>query len=527
MLSYCVKIVLVSFVFTDLIKEEHMKKFTRISSFLLALIMVLSTLASCAPETPNVEAPDTTKQSTSDTTAASSDTTEQGEVNLDASKEEKILPNLPDVRYDGYEYRIRCVGSARLHWETLGIYAEAKTGEPINDATLERNNYIEEKYGIKIVQTEGEDVANSVNTMVLSQLDEIDLAISAVSNIGSVAPQSVLDLNQIEALDLTKPWYDQNFNQEISIGGKLYATTGDLLINDDNGTWCVLFNKRIANDYKIEGLYDLVFDGKWTLDKAYELAKLVTKEDSGDNKLDYNDQWGLVTESYNGYAMVASTGEKIAKKDSDDMPYLTANTEKFQNVFEKAVRILGDRSVVAFPADWWTDDPNWENPFKEGRGLFVMAGLYDLDEVRGINDEVGVLTMPKYEESQEIAYSPVTVSNFTISYIPITVSDIERTAVITEALYAESRYTTRVAFYETTLKSKYSPDQESKKVLDMVIDNRTFDLGAIYGWGAVITKLRTLMEVRNPNFASSWKSIERVAERALDLTVKNFQKAEK
>ena len=242
--------------------------------------------------------------------------------------------------------------------------------------------------------------------------------------------------------------------------------------------------------------------------------------------MDYNDVWGLVTELYNGYAMVASTGEKIANKDGNDLPYLTAGTEKFQTVFAKAVAVLGDASVVANPADWWNTDPNWQNPFKEGRGLFVMAGLYDLDEVRGLDDEVGVLTMPKYEESQEIAYSPITVSNFTTAFIPITVSDVERTSIITEAMFAESRYTTRVAFYETTLKSKYSPDAESKLVLDMVIENRTYDLGAIYGWGGVITKLRSLIETRNPSFASAWKSIERVASNAVSKTIKEFQKAQ-
>ncbi len=503
-----------------------MKKQTKIISLFLALITVLGTLASCnSPPSGEEPSVTTATPATPDSTGAP-DTTDQGKINHDASKEEKVFPDLPDVRYDGYEYRIRCVGSQRLHWETLGIDAEVKTGEPINDTALERNNSIEEKYGIKIVMVEGEDVAGSVIQAVLSQVDEFDLAVAPINTIGSVAPKSVYDIKQVPHIDLTKPWYDQNFNKEASIGGRLYAMTGDLLINDDNGTWCVLVNKDIAESHNIEGIYDLVFDGKWTLDKAYELAKLVTKEDSGDQKMDYNDVWGFVTEAYNGYAMIASTGEKIANKNSDDLPYLTAGTEKFQNVFEKAVKILGDKSVVAFPNDWWFDDPNWENPFKEGRGLFVMAGLYDLDEVRGLEADIGVLTMPKYDESQEVAYSPVTVSNFTVSYIPITVEDLERTAVITEALYAESRYTTRVAFYETTLKSKYSPDAETKLVLDKVIENRTFDLGAIYGWGSVIAKLRTLMESRTPTFASSWKSMERVAERAMNQTVKAFQKAE-
>ena len=93
-------------------------------------------------------------------------------------------------------------------------------------------------------------------------------------------------------------------------------------------------------------------------------------------------------------------------------------------------------------------------------------------------------------------------------------------------MFAESRYTTRVAFYETTLKKKYSPDEESIKVLDLVIENRTYDLGAIYGWGGVGDRINTLMENRSTNFASAWKSLERVTQRAMEQTVKQFAKAE-
>ena len=489
-----------------------MKKNSKILSMLMSLIMVLGALSACGkePAIPPTVTPDATTAPGTETTAPLG--------------EEIPEPDLPEVRYDGQDFNIRVKGDA-VHWETLGIYAEQKTGEPINDATLERNNKIEEQYGVVISTIEGSGVAGDVVTSALSQTHDYDLAIDTLHQMSSVAPKSVYDLKQLQYIDLEKPWYDQNFNNEASIGGRLFATTGDLVINDDNATWCVLFNKRIASDYGIENPYKLVSEGKWTLDKLYELAKPVTHEDTGNDSYNYEDFWGLVTEQYNGYAMVASAGEKIASKDSSDMPYLTANTEKFQTVFEKAVTLLGDTSVACMIEDW-SNDSNYANPFKVGRGLFVMAGLYDLDEVREIDDEIGVLTMPKYEESQEVALSPVEIYCFTCAFIPISVADIEKSSVITEAMFAASRSTTRVAFYETTLKKKYSPDEETKLILDKVIENRTYDLGAVYGWGGVVSRAKTLMSNRSSNFASAWKGLERVATSAMNKTVKDFQKAE-
>ena len=299
-----------------------MKKIARITSLFLALLMVVALLASCGGET------NPGNQNGTDTTAAPETTASAPEAEV------RIQPNLPDVRYDGYTYRIRVKGEA-TNWSTIGIWADAKTGEPVNDATLERNNAIKDKYGVDIITIEGSDVANSVNQMVLSQLDEIDLVVASVNAISALAPKSVLDFKQLKYIDLEKPWYDQKFNKEVTIGGRLYAVTGDLVLNDDNGTWCTLFNKRIAEDYEVENLYKLVESGGWTLDKAYEIAKPVTRDTTGDDIKNFEDEWGFVTENYNAYAMVASTGEKIASKDENDMPYLTANTENSRTFLQK------------------------------------------------------------------------------------------------------------------------------------------------------------------------------------------------
>ena len=504
-----------------------MKNFKRISALLLALVMMLGVLASCGGDKPAVT-PGTNDPA--DTTKAPADTS--GDTpNQDTSKEEKILPNLPDVRYDGYEYRVRVKGEA-TYWSTIGIDAETKTGEPINDATLERNNKIEEKYGIEIVAIEGNGVAGAVTQAVLSQVDEFDLAVVNPSHIPTVAPKSVYDLKQLQYIDLAKPWYDQNFNKEVSIGGRLYATTGDFLLNDDNGTWTILFNKTLTEDFTdIPNLYKLALDGGWTLDKLYEYSKLVADDITGDQKMDEYDRWGFQTEAYNLYATIAASGEKIASKDDNDMPYLTANTERFQEVLTKTVNIYGDQSVSMLYDDYEAKYGSgnydfFQAAFNESRVLMKMSGLYDLTLARDMEDEVGVLPMPKYDESQPTTKNPITVWNATCAVVPITVSDIDRTAVITEALFAESRYTTRVAFYEQTLKKKYSPDEETKLVLDQVIENRTYDLGAVYGWGGVIDRLNTLMENRSTSFASAWKSLERVAKRALEQTTKEFQKAQ-
>ena len=492
-----------------------MKTFTKIMSLVLALIMVAGLFVSCGnnPGGTETKAPETT---------AGPD---------DSNDPEKILPNLPDERFDGYEYRIRCRGADGTVWQSVGLDAEERTGDAINDQVLERNNYLENKYGITISLVEGGGVAGSVTQAVLNQVDEFDLALTGTNELGTLAPKYVYDLKQLEFIDLEKPWYDQNFNAELSIGGRLYATTGDLPINDDNGTWCILFNKKLAEDTSMPNLYELAASGEWTLDKLYELAKTVTRDATGDDIIDENDVWGFQTETYNAYAIVASAGEKIATKGADDLPTLTAGTERFQAVLEKAVQVCGDKSVSFLHSDFeskysdvWNDC--YIPTFTSGRVLFKMVGLQGLTIGRNMEDPLGVLPMPKYEVSQETTLSPITVGNATCVYIPISVTDVRTTSIITEALFAESRYTSRVGFYETTLQKKYTEDEESKVILDQIIENRTYDLGAVYGWGGVVTKLQDNLAKRNANWASAYKSLQRVADRALQQTIKNFAQAQ-
>ena len=492
-----------------------MKALTKILSLMLALIMVAGLFVSCGnnPGGSETKAPETTKAPD------------------ESNDPEKILPDLPDERFDGYEYRIRVRGSDTSVWYTRGIDAEERTGDTINDATLERNNYLEEKYGITISTIEGGGVSGAVTQAVLNQLDEFDLALAGIDSLGSLAPKYVYDLKQLEFIDLEKPWYDQNFNAELSIGGRLYAATGDLPINDDNGTWGILFNKKLAEDTSMPNLYELAASGDWTLDKLYELSKTVTRDVTGDDLLDENDVWGFQTETYNTYAIIASAGERIAAKDENDLPYLPAGTERFQAVLEKAVQVCGDRSVSFLHSDYeskysdvWNDC--YIPAFTSGRVLFKMVGLQGLTIGRNMEDPLGVLPMPKYEVSQETTLSPVTVGNATAVFIPISVTDVRRTSIITEALFAESRYTTRVAFYETTLQKKYTEDEESKVILDQIIENRTYDLGSVYGWGGIVDKLQNLMANRSTNFSYTYKSLQRVAERALQQTVKSFDAAQ-
>ena len=498
------------------------KTFLRVISLVLVLVMAIGVVG-CAKD------PAKNPDNTPTTTKAPDEQTGPADT--------RIYPTLPEgANYDGYEFRILAKGQS-TNWWTIGIDAEERTGDPVNDATLLRNNAIESLLNVTITEVNNSGVSNAIQQAVLTDADDFDLAVGTTDNIAALAPKYVVDWKTIPYVDLSKPWYDQNAVKELSINNKLYTVNGDLILNDENASWCILYNPTIQEDYDTvpNNLYELVDNGTWTLDTMFDIAKTITHETSGDDKLDENDIWGFHTEAWNSYAILVASGERIAAKNDQDLPYLTANSEKFATVFEKAVKIQADESVTFMNEKGNAIAGSMVNTiggiwlFSKGStgtgcSLFRMAGVYTITQARRVAEsdiDIGVLPMPKWDTDQTRYYTPIT-TNCTSLFVPKNAQDLERTGVIIEALSAEARYTTREAFYEQTLKTKYSPEENSARMLDLVSDTRVFDIGAFYKWGSIQSKMTQMTQSGNSNWASSYKSLQRVADRALSNSIKAF-----
>ena len=118
-------------------------KRNRALAFALIIAMLLPAFASCSESTNNAE----TKGSSDSTTTTQTETTG---VETTEEETEKILPDLPDVTYEGADFNIYCSSNAEYGTVKDDFTAEEYTGEPINDARYTRNLAIEQKYDVKI-----------------------------------------------------------------------------------------------------------------------------------------------------------------------------------------------------------------------------------------------------------------------------------------------------------------------------------------------------------------------------------------
>ncbi|MBQ0092443.1 MAG: extracellular solute-binding protein [Clostridiales bacterium] len=465
---------------------------------LLALaILCLPVLSACGDDEP---------------TDQSEGSTVSGEVSENPASND-IIPEVIDLRQR--QINVYCA-----NWNTASI--TGFTGEIIysteeNEATMIDTqkkaviDWIEENYDCYIdgVRETSGSYVNNVKNMVVTGVYSYDILFHGLNTLAGLAVNDYLeDLNGISTLHLSNSWWDQHSVEDLSIANHLYMVCGDINTFDNIGTWVMLFNKNLKNEYNItEDFYALARNREWTLDRFMEICKGHTFESNEPAGLDEGDNWAFGTELYNLYVTAIAGGIKIAEKDDNDMPYLTVENRKSEtfSALQKTVdfyRNSGD-VLVANTAEWQAKygsdcfNQTVFKAFKEGRQLFYECGLLHVASFREMDDEFGILPIPMTFADQDDYHTTVSTGNASFMALPKGITEVEDLGTVIEAIAMKSKELVTPEFYEKQLKYRDTRDDESAEMLDIIFSTRSFDVGAAYSWGlSLYTKLDTDFESR-------------------------------
>ena len=490
----------------------------------LCTLLLVPTMASCGDVAGTQT--DTKPVDTAAITDAVEETVDPTKAALDAA-----IAKMQDMDFGGHEFRIMDRSDEHdPNWETIDVWAEAESGDTINDAVLQRNRIIEENLNIKISENKVKTPNADAKKSIMAGGDDFDIFTDGLSHLSTLAVEGYLvDLSQMEGLKLSEEWWDQDMNRDLTISNKLFFCTGDISIMDNYGTWCVMFNKDIANDYDLDNIYEHVNAGTWTLPLMYDMAKTVTKDLDGNGTFEDTDQWGFLTESYNEYGLWASGGQRIIAKDKDDLPTLVAYTDKSVEVIQLVTAFTKDKSCTLLADNVKTGDGGCaftNEHFGGGKALFIYGGMWLITKYRAYDVNFGVVPAPKFDEAQERYYNTYSYANCTAFSVPTTAPDQARTGAIMEAMAEVSKYTLTPAYYDVALKGKYIRDEESAEMLDIILAQRAYDLGMIFNWGSMFSMITGLSTSGNSDFASQYAKKESATEKAIQKFIDSLDAIE-
>ena len=473
---------------------------------LIFITLITILLISCSNQTVDVEK------------SENSNETEANEI----ITEPEIFKYLPiNSDFGGYEFTVITRGDeahAYAH-HTRDIFAEKETGEPINDAVYLRNMIVEEMFNVKIVMIQlPEDDENRPNAAVqkafLAGDDIYDLLLTHQILGGTTALNGYLkNWETVPYVDLSKPWWDQNARYNLSVGNKLFLALSDFSITSNDRINMILFNKQLKENYKVENLYDVVTAGKWTFDKLYEVSKDVKEDINGDGVMDENDLYGFSVAGWET-GLFYCAGNTITKKDADNIPYLDMLTERAVSTYEKSFALCTADSTYHKTKDI-------ELMFKENRALILLTSLEGLNQYRAMEVDFGIIPSPKLDEAQEKYYAYFS-GHASMMGVPAAVQETETVGAVIEALSYYSTVYLLPAYYDVTLKTKFTRDAESEVMLDLIKDARVFDFGFMYDNWIIALQFYTLLSAERSDFVSTIEKNLPASQKNLDNVLATY-----
>ena len=438
-----------------------------------------------------------------------------GETTAATETEEAIILN---ADFGGYEFKVLTSGCGGNYND---FDFEEDSSKPLDRAQYARKKKVESDFNINIIETaissgntsgSGEGY-RQIATAVSSGTCTYDLALIGGYDVTTLAYNGLLyDMNAIPSLDLTNSWWDQNANESLGINGSVFYTAGEISPSRADAAFCILFNKKIANDYDIENPYDMVKNGTWTIENFASLCKQVTEDLNSDGIMNGEDRYGLLVLDDSIVGIINAAGERCCETDENGKITLTIYNDTTVSALDKFFNIALDtqyalsyqriQSGREYEDYLWTGD----------HGLFWTSYMKMVPRYRDMESDFGILPYPKFSETQDDYYSTIFPYISQFICIPAIQNDTARTAVITEALGYYGEQIVKPAYYDVSLKGQAARDAESLEMLDIIFGNLVYDVGYYHQIGPYNKQLIYMMREGDSSFTTRYETYRTAAE---------------
>lgn len=495
----------------------------RTLTLLLAMVMLASTvMTACSDATDNA--------GTSADASTVNTTPEAGaeDVEVEAPQTFYTMSDLPtDLNLNGYEVTFSLEEGGNGALTERSIWVEEDTGDVVDSAVYQRNLNVMEGLNCKLSITSigGSGTATgAIRTQVQAGTDDIQIGgLYQYYGTGIAAENLIFNLSNTELFpynDFSRDYWGVQYIEDLSYKGSHFFVTGPMALRYTGGVYVTYINSnKWLEFYPEQNIYDIVRDGKWTLDKMYEYANGAYIDKNGDGTVDANDFFGNVIPCEDPMdGMAAAANVKWSEKDEEGNIVLTLNNEHTISFYEKLYNLMynGQGTWIA------TSDDNVTamNMFAACQSLMAVNKMYQAEVFfRDMSDNYAILPPPMLDENQEF-YNSCIHDSCTIFCVPITVSNTTGVSAVLEALAAESARLVSPAYYEQALKVKYTRDSDAGDMIDLIYSHISTDFAFLYS-----SALSNMAHIFRQNISSKNESLASSiakSEKAWNKTLERF-----
>ncbi len=503
-----------------------MKRISRIIIALLTIAMILPLALSCA-ETNDPANNDS--QSASTTSPSGAVTDPNGSPVTDATTAEETLfapSDIPeDLKFSGQTIRF-------LYWEDVErdeFFVEDADGDSVNNAIFNRNERVQEQFEITL-EFDGtlgnyNNQTNFVNTCINSTQsgsDAHDIFAGYSMTGATLMTQGVAqDMTDYSIMEFDKPWWPASLIEKATINDGIYFASGDISTMYLYMMYGCFFNKGMFTDVvgSPSTLYDLVYNGEWTLDKLIEFSTGVFSEQDGDNVASEGDRFGFVTTNIHFDAFYTAADLCTVTTNNDGELVLSDDLEsqKTVDLLTKVCSFLHDSG------DCWIKNSN--TIFSNEQALFTVDRVYLASgKLKESDFEFGILPVPKYDTDQA-KYRTCMAFPFTTYVISTASRNSEATAATLELLAYQSHLLIAPALFEESMKIRYSDSGDDSMMYDIIRENVVIDLGRLLTTQVDNMSYNIFRNAVNDNGVGSWANVLKMKVKLFDRKIDAINKA--
>lgn len=447
----------------------------RIIAMLAALLMLLPLAVGCKKKE---DVPGETTVTTTDGGSSGEKVTSRYDPNSD------VLDTLPTTKYGGKEFSIKV---AENHYYQFD--AEKINGDLANDTLYNWINKIEKRYDVDVAVYKGAGWTaynSEINAEITAGVDIKNLygimAFMAYSGILNGMYKNWYGMG--DNIDLNTERWDKEVNDGVTYNGALYGLTGSLGISKMQYTMATFYDvERLDNlGYSTSVLCKMVDDNEWTFENFSRIVKDIYEDLDNSQTISDGDLFGYVSASGNSLDIWFPAFDiSITSRDNANKITPTLYTDSNVEILTKLCNFYHNNQGVRIFDITKTSESAL---FAKGQAAMVSARFYSaFDEFSQMgSDAYGILPLPKLDAGQEHYVSKLN-DQYTLWCVAKTLPESENdfTAHITDALCAESSTTVYYQFYDIILKSRYSKDGNTARMVDIVMDYVSFDTAIMFG----------------------------------------------
>lgn len=368
-----------------------------------------------------------------------------------------------------------------------GFDVDQKSGDAVADAVYDRNATVESRLNvsIEVVECTGHmDFTEKVRPALLAGDDEYDvLAGQQANDIDLCLEGFVLDLSKLSDklnyIDIEKSWWATDYIKHYQYKNELFWLSSPLSLMYAGGASCIFVNSRLYDSHFGESygnIYDFVKEGKWTIDEMASMCATVYKDNDQSESITDGDVFGSrFQSSWSKMELLIGCGLECSSRGTDgSISFDIINTnETYVNLVQKCYSTFSSAEGFQFEQIWEFE------PFLSGNQLFLYGELNTLETLREMDDDFYLIPNPKLNTDQAEYRSSMSDGNQIIG-VAHTCKNIGATTATLELMAYLSDQGITSLYFDEVLKYKYSRDDSTAEMVDLVHDSVYTDFVLIW-----------------------------------------------